>query len=110
MKKIALYVLVVIGICFIIPIFFTTKFNIQEVFSEETIQEELLDIEEYSYKDFETIKLLHVEDGSVEEKNLDEYIAEVVSAEIPVDYEIEAIKAQAVAARSYTIYRLIHRL
>lgn len=32
----------------------------------------------------------------------------MVSAEIPVEYEIEAIKAQAVAARSYTVYKIIH--
>ncbi|MCI9366502.1 MAG: SpoIID/LytB domain-containing protein [Clostridia bacterium] len=35
-------------------------------------------------------------------------MANVVSAEIPVDYELEAIKAQSVAARTYTIYKLIH--
>ena len=68
----------------------------------------MLDIEKYSYNDFATIKLLHSKTGEVEEKTLDEYIAEVVSAEIPVDYELEAIKAQAVAARSYTIYKIIH--
>lgn len=39
---------------------------------------------------------------------LDDYIVNVVSAEIPVDYEIEAIKAQSVAARTYTIYKLIN--
>ncbi len=32
----------------------------------------------------------------------------VVSAEIPIDFDIEAIKAQSVAARSYTIYKIIH--
>lgn len=110
MRKIVLYILGIIGICFLIPIFFTTKFKVKEVIAkEEEPEKELLDIEKYSYTDFEKIKLLH-EDGSVEEINLDEYIAEVVSAEIPADYELEAIKAQSVAARSYTIYRIIHRL
>ncbi len=105
MKKIILYILILIGICFAIPIFFTTRFKIKEVFVEE--KKELMDIEKYSYTDFSTIKLLH-KDGNVEEKSLDEYIAEVVSAEIPVDYESNAIKAQSVAARSYTIYKIIH--
>lgn len=110
MRKIVLYILGIIGICFLIPIFFTTKFKVKEVVAEEKTEpeKELLDIEKYSYTDFEKIKLLH-EDGSIEEINLDEYIAEVVSAEIPANYELEAIKAQSVAARSYTIYRIIHR-
>ncbi len=107
MKKITVYILIVIGICFLIPIFFTTKFKLKEVFAERE-KKELLDIEKYSYTDFNTIKLLH-KDGNVEEIGLDDYIAEVVSAEIPADYEIEAIKAQAVSARSYTIYKIIHR-
>ncbi len=107
MKKIIIYFFIIIGICFIIPIFFTTRFKIKEVSSEEK-ETELLEIEKYSYTDFSTIKLLHKDDGSVQEVGLDDYIAEVVSAEIPVDYEIEAIKAQSIAARSYTIYKIIH--
>lgn len=106
MKKICIYVLVIIGICFAIPIFFTRSFKTKEVFSKQ--EEKLLDIERYLYKDFETIKLLHHKTGEIEEKYLDEYIAEVVSSEIPVTYELEALKAQAVAARSYTIYKIIH--
>lgn len=104
MKKIILYIIALIGICFLIPIVFTTKFKTKEVFSEKT----LLDIERYLYTDFQTIKLLHKKTNEIEEKNLDDYIAEVVSAEIPIDYDLEAIKAQAVAARTYTIYRIIH--
>ena len=106
MKKIYLYILGIIGICFVIPIFFTTKFKVKEVFNEQ--EKVILDVEKYSYSDFATIRLLHAKTGEIEEKPLDDYIAEVVSAEIPVDYELEAIKAQSVAARSYTIYKIIH--
>ena len=38
--------------------------------------------------------------------NLDNYITNVVSAEMPVDYELEALKAQAIVARTYTIYKI----
>ena len=106
MKKVYIYIIGIIGICFIIPIFFTTRFKVKETFNEQ--KEALHDVEKYSYSDFSTIKLLHHTSGEVEEKALDDYIAEVVSAEIPVDYELEAIKAQVVAARSYTIYKIIH--
>ena len=67
----------------------------------------LFEIEKYAYSDFGTIRLLHIDTNEVEEKALDDYIAEVVSAEMPVSYEMEALKAQSVAARTYTLYKLI---
>ena len=106
MKKIMLYILAVVGICFLIPIFFTVKFKIKEVINQEPEIPEL-EVEKYSYSDFGTIKLLHAKTGEVEEKSLDDYIVEVVSAEMPVDYELEALKAQSVSARTYTIYKII---
>ena len=39
----------------------------------------------------------------LEEMELEEYILRVVSAEMPASYELEALKAQAVAARTYTL-------
>ncbi|MCI8620693.1 MAG: hypothetical protein HFJ50_02480 [Clostridia bacterium] len=105
MKKITLYILVVIGICFLIPIFFTVKFKVEEVSKMQDVPE--LEIEKYAYSDFGTIRLLHIDTNEVEEKALDDYIAEVVSAEMPVSYEMEALKAQSVAARTYTLYKLI---
>lgn len=106
MKKIFIYLLLIIGICFIIPIFFTSKFKVRETTAEPDKVE--LTIQDYSYTDFSKIKLLHKKTNEVEELNLDDYIVNVVSAEIPVDFELEAIKAQSVAARTYTIYKLLH--
>lgn len=51
----------------------------------------------------ETFKLLRTSTGEVLELSASDYIKGVVSAEIPMDYEIEAIKAQAVAAHTYAI-------
>ena len=39
---------------------------------------------------------------------LEDYIVGVVMAEMPYNYETEALKAQAVAARSYCLYRMNH--
>ena len=39
--------------------------------------------------------------------DLEEYILGVVLGEMPADFEIEALKAQAVAARTYTVKRLL---
>ncbi len=109
MKKVTIYILIIVGICFLIPIFFTVKFQIEKKQIEEQKKEEPpeLSVEKYSYSDFGTIKLLHTKTGEVEELPLDEYIAEVVSAEMPVSYESEALKAQSVSARTYTLYKII---
>lgn len=40
--------------------------------------------------------------------SLEEYVIGVVSGEMPVRYEFEALKAQAVATRTYTLYRVEH--
>ncbi len=45
--------------------------------------------------------LVRREDGSVEEWNMDEYLTGVVLGEMPAFFEPEALKAQAVAARTY---------
>ena len=45
-------------------------------------------------------------EGVVKEMNLDDYIMGVLYGEVPETYHKEALKAQAIAARSYTIYRI----
>lgn len=47
--------------------------------------------------------------GTIEYMPLEEYIVCVVSAEMPVTYGLEALKAQAVAARTYTFYCMQNR-
>ena len=121
MKKFFIYLIIFIFICFILPAFFT-KGAIQLAFisdekdkKSETQEDntnkqdqENTDTQnvEYDYKNYGTIKLLHHETGEVEEVNIDDYLYHVVSAEMPVDYEMEALKAQAVVARTYTIYKI----
>ncbi|MGM9661656.1 MAG: stage II sporulation protein D [Oscillospiraceae bacterium] len=54
-------------------------------------------------------RTLRVEiDGEVEELRLDDYLVGVVAAEMPAGFEPEALKAQTVAARTYTLYQLAH--
>lgn len=46
-----------------------------------------------------------LDDGSTEEQALDDYITGVVLAEMPADFEEQALMAQAVAARTYALRR-----
>lgn len=51
------------------------------------------------------VKLLR-DDGSVEVISLKDYLWGVIAAEMPASFPLEALKAQAVAARTYTLLRL----
>lgn len=101
MRKIVLLNLIVVITCFMLPIIFTKKYTPQE--ASTGVEEK-----EYDYKQYNTIKLLHTETGEIEELKLDEYLYGVVSAEMPANFELEALKAQAVVARTYTIYKIIN--
>lgn len=46
---------------------------------------------------------------TVENIPLEEYVAGVVSAEMPADFEMEALKAQSLAARTYTVNHLLYQ-
>lgn len=47
-------------------------------------------------------------DGTVSQMELGEYLFGVVAAEMPASFELEALKAQAVAARTYTLWKAEH--
>ncbi len=49
-----------------------------------------------------TISVLSAE-GNLVDMELEEYLLGVLTAEMPVDFELEALKAQAVAARTFTL-------
>lgn len=112
MKKFWLYFSLSIFICFILPALLTrqevktstTNENNIEVEQNNTQNEEN-NKNEYDYQKYGTIKLLHKSTGEVEEIPIDTYLCNVVSAEMPADYEIEALKAQAIVARTYTIFK-----
>ncbi len=54
-------------------------------------------------------RMIHVlTDGGITDMELEEYIVGVVAAEMPAYYESEALKAQAVAARTYTVRKAEH--
>ena len=52
----------------------------------------------------QTLRVLH--EGTVEEMPMDVYLLGVLRAEMPASFELEALKAQAIAARTYTLYKM----
>lgn len=84
------------------PIVFTDNFE------QTSTQDVKPQYEKADYGDLSTIRLLHQETGQVEELDFDTYLYGVVSAEMPASYELEALRAQAVVARTYTIYKIVN--
>lgn len=107
MKNIFFYILGFIFLCFLIPIVFTkvpkretaslTNISKNEVTEPETPK---------VTTKYAKVKLLHSKSGEVEEMSMEEYLVGVVSAEMPANFELEALKAQAVVARTYTAYKM----
>lgn len=55
-----------------------------------------------------TVTLTVELDGEETTMTLEDYLWGVVAAEMPAAFEPEALKAQAIAARTYTMYRIAH--
>ena len=107
MKKVFIYFFVFLLVFFLLPAVLTKK-NVEAKVLEDSVEKnaEQPSDDNYEYKEYGTIKLLHKSTGEVEEVPLDTYLCNVVSAEMPADFELEALKAQAVVARTYTIYKI----
>lgn len=61
----------------------------------------------HSFFNEKTIKI-KTEENKIKELNLEEYLIGVLAAEMPASFEEEALKAQAVASRSYALYKIQH--
>ncbi|MBU5590326.1 stage II sporulation protein D [Clostridium sp. MSJ-4] len=58
-------------------------------------------------KEFNDIKVHNIKKGEFEEINLEEYIVGVVASEMPANFNEDALKAQAVAARTFAVSKMI---
>lgn len=92
MKKVIILILMLIGIPYLITICFIKKDNeIKFYFSSNT-----------------TVRIKRNATGKIDNVLLEDYIVGVLAGEMPVSFEIEALKAQAVAARTYVMKRLVN--
>ena len=109
MKNGLYYILIFILVIFLIPTILTKK---ERKTATSAIQEETKPQEEEKQQIDLTsdrkIRLLHTATNEVEEVDLEQYICNVVAGEMPASYEMEALKAQAVVARTYTLYKALH--
>lgn len=102
-NKILCGVVVVLSIILIGVVSFKkeTNFSYDEK-KEEKKEESIQENEVYQ------IKVYNQETDEITTMNMEDYIIGVVAAEMPVSFELEALKAQAVAARTFALYKKEH--
>lgn len=95
MKKIFFYTVVLVGIPFFVVFFWKDNSNVQ-------IKEISLNYLSNVY-----VRVKRVHNNNIQSMPLEEYIVGVVAGEMPVTFEMEALKAQSVASRSYVLKRIL---
>lgn len=66
-------------------------------------------VEDIKIDGTDVVKVYITEKDKIEEVNLEEYICSVVSGEMPASFEMEALKAQAVVARTYLASKRVNK-
>ncbi len=79
-----------------------------DTFTEDNIMEVTVDQEDIEVSQL-NVFVERSESGEVEEIPLEKYVASVVASEMPAEFEMEALKAQAIAARTYIVNHLLHQ-
>ena len=91
MKKIIIFTIILI----FIPFFIIKIFNINNI---EEIQ--------LKYINNINVRVKRLETNEIQTIPLEEYVAGVLAGEMPIYFDLEALKAQAVASRSYVLKRI----
>ena len=90
MKKIIIFILLMVFIPFFIVFIYNR--NYKEI--------------ELNYINTVYIRVKRMKNEEIERMPLEEYIVGVLAGEMPIDFDLEALKAQAVASRSYALKRI----
>lgn len=101
MKGVFFTCLSILTATLLIPLFIISSCDM-EIPQRKSPQE----IEEIRESDFK-INVYNHDTKENMEMYLEEYITQVVAAEMPASFELEALKAQAVAARTFTLWRIM---
>ncbi|RBP37814.1 stage II sporulation protein D [Garciella nitratireducens] len=95
MKLIGYTVVLILILIIILPLFMVNGCEVKNEPKQDLLSEEEVHISVLNHTNHEVMEI-----------NLEEYIVGVVAAEMPVVFDIEALKAQAIAARTYVVKRL----
>lgn len=113
-KKIMLSYLIIIFTLTIVTVaivFFVGDNKKGEVYGKDSTKQFVINDKEVNVtkSKLNKIKVYRASSGKIEEMDLEVYIIGVVSAEMPANFDKEALKAQAVAARTFAINKIMER-
>lgn len=120
MKKFAIYTVIVLIITIILPTIIVKTFKfvpIGDKFNIDSLKTERRTREDQQGKTGEGIsnlifdgyiKIYDTRNDKVQTIDLEEYVKGVVAAEMPAEFHIEALKAQAIASRTYALSRSLN--
>src|SRR5699024_7692738 len=103
MKKALTFIAFCLFIIVLIPsviVFYPKEDRHADVYEVEEVTEEASPIQ---------VKVKRSQTGEVEEIALENYVASVVASEMPAECEVEALKARAIAARTYIVHHLLQK-
>jgi len=107
LRSLALISLLLALFALIFPIMVSVGNPIEMSENRQTDKSEIAAEEISDRESFDESTVIRLKRGeSVIELTMAEYLTGVVGAEMPADFEHEALKAQAVAARTYTMYKM----
>lgn len=99
-KTITIMTLIIFTTLILLPLFFLTEGK-QSINVFNLNNENIVKSSEITFPLNGKVRLYHKEEDTVEELNLEDYIMGVVASEVPANFSEEALKAQAVAARTF---------
>ncbi len=99
LRKVFISFFILIVLTYTVPFFVVM---IADVFSNSSLVENPGD-EVYNYDTDFLVPVFVSDSNKIVDIPLDEYVVGVVAAEMPASYGIEALKAQAIAARTYVL-------
>lgn|SRR5690625_194900 len=96
-------------IILMIPSLIVILFKNEETHSQEDVDKrDDVPTEKEDDDDSLSVSIMRTESDQVEDIPLETYVRRVVASEMPAEFEMEALKAQSLAARTYIINYLLH--
>ncbi|WP_099190268.1 stage II sporulation protein D [Tepidibacter mesophilus] len=98
MKNPFLVVMYTFLVIVVLPVILTVGIYKDDIFQKEIVQTKI--------NNSMNIKVYNVKTDNVEEIDIEQYLYNVVASEMPASFDEEALKAQAIAARSYVFHKI----
>ncbi|MFD2044445.1 stage II sporulation protein D [Ornithinibacillus salinisoli] len=102
----------IIGLVFIIlviPTLIVVPYISNDPYEASTVEQESNYEEILESDSAVTVSVMRTQTESVEDVPLETYVSRVVASEMPAEFEMEALKSQALAARTYIVNKLLYQ-